>query len=147
MPFLIREASEGDLDALLALYLWLHERTVPARDDALEALWRHIVSDPDDHILIGELDGRVVSSVTVNVIRNLTRGPRPYALIENVVTHGDCRRRGYASALLAAAVECARQSGCYKVMLMTGSKKEATLRFYERAGFSSGEKTAFIRRL
>ena len=32
----------------------------------------------------------------------------------------------------------------YKMMLLTGSKKESTLRFYENAGYNSSDKTAFI---
>jgi hypothetical protein len=48
---------------------------------------------------------------------------------------------------MARAVQIAGQSGCYKVMLMTGSKKDETLRFYENCGFNRNEKTAFIKRL
>ena len=43
--------------------------------------------------------------------------------------------------------EIARRAGCYKIMLMSGAKDEGTLSFYREAGFDSGEKTAFIRRL
>jgi hypothetical protein len=32
----------------------------------------------------------------------------------------------------------------YKIMLMTGSKKESTLSFYEKAGYNRSDKTAFI---
>ena len=32
-------------------------------------------------------------------------------------------------------------------MLLTGSKRESTLRFYERCGFDRHAKTAFLRRL
>ena len=46
---------------------------------------------------------------------------------------------------LEAACGIARSAGCYKVMLLTGSKQDATLRFYERAGFNQNDKTAFIR--
>ena len=85
------------------------------------------------------------SSVTVIVIKNLPRNLRPYAVIENVVTHCDFQNRGFASALMDSASEIAKDSGCYKIMLLTGSKKESTLRFYERCGFNSNDKTAFIK--
>lgn len=88
----------------------------------------------------------VVSSVTLVVIRNLTHNLRPYSVIENVVTHSDYRNKGFASALIEKASTIAKDNDCYKIMLMTGSKKESTLRFYERCGFSMNEKTAFLKR-
>lgn len=78
------------------------------------------------------------------VILNLTRNARPYALIENVVTHPDYRKRGLASQCLNYAKQIARQADCYKIMLLTGAKDEATLNFYRKAGFNSSDKTAFI---
>jgi GNAT superfamily N-acetyltransferase len=95
--------------------------------------------------LLGECGGRAVSSVTLVVVRNLTHGCRPYALIENVVTKADFRGRGYASGLMARAVELACDAGCYKVMLLTGSKSEGTLGFYERCGFNRKDKSGFVR--
>jgi len=61
-----------------------------------------------------------------------------------VVTHAECRGKGYATECLNYAKALAEQAGCYKMMLLTGSKKESTLRFYERAGYNSSDKTAFI---
>lgn len=91
--------------------------------------------------------GELVSSCDCVIIPNLTRGVRPYALIENVVTRTDCRGKGFASQCLARAGALAAAAGCYKVMLMTGSRQESTLRFYRKAGFDSEEKTAFVLRL
>jgi len=42
------------------------------------------------------------------------------------------------------AREIAKKENCYKMMLLTGSKDEATLRFYSNAGYNSSDKTAFI---
>ena len=141
---MIREARRGDLDALLELYLSLHEDSVPAHDERLRRTWDKITGDPDHHIIVCERDGEIVSSCVCVIIPNLTRGVRPYAFIENVVTREDCRGRGYASACLARAREIAESEGCYKMMLLTGSKKESTLGFYRRAGYNSCDKTAFI---
>ncbi|WP_235885126.1 GNAT family N-acetyltransferase [Bradyrhizobium frederickii] len=68
----------------------------------------------------------------------MSRGGRPYGVIENVVTHVDYRRLGLGRRVLAHALDVARQADCYKVHLATGSKREATLRFYEGAGFHRG---------
>ena len=145
--FMIREAGPSDLGGLLSLYLHLHETSVPADGEQLRAVWAQIMADPNHHVLVCEQDGQIVASCVCVVVPNLTRGLRPYALIENVVTHADFRRRGLATRCLDAAREIARAAGCYKLMLLTGAKDEDTLNFYRRAGFDDGEKTAFIQRL
>ena len=140
----VREATEADLGALLRLYLYLHENGVPEDSPRLRESWAAILADRNHHILVYEADGAIVSSCVCVVIPNLTRGVRPYALIENVVTRSDCRNRGYAGACMDAARRVAREAGCYKLMLLTGSKRPEVLRFYENRGYNSADKTAFV---
>ena len=140
----IREIDEGDLPQLLALYTHLHDNTMPDVDDNIKKLWNKIISDPDHHIIVGVENNEIISACVLLIIPNLTRGQRPYALIENVVTHAYHRKKGYATRILAFAREIARQNNCYKIMLMTGSKDSATLRFYENAGYNQHDKKAFI---
>ena len=78
------------------------------------------------------------------IIPNLTRNVRPYAFIENVVTHEEYRGKGFAGECLEFARQIAEKENCYKMMLLTGSKKPKTLRFYEKCGYNSSDKTAFI---
>jgi GNAT superfamily N-acetyltransferase len=87
------------------------------------------MQDHDHHIVVAESDGTIVSSCVLVVVPNLTHGQRPYALVENVVTDKAHRGRGYATECLLFAADLARKDGCYKIMLLTGSKEEATLRF------------------
>jgi len=75
---------------------------------------------------------------------NLTRNVRTYAFVENVVTHGEYRKKGYATDCLNFAKKIAEENHCYKMMLLTGSKEERTLNFYRNAGYNSSDKTAFI---
>lgn len=141
---MLREAAFDDLNALLELYLHLHEDAVPAIDEHLKSTWNQIIGDPNHHMIVNEIDGKIVSSCVCVIIPNLTRGVRPYAFIENVVTHADYRCRGYARECLDYAKSIAVKENCYKMMLLTGSKNPATLRFYENAGYNSSDKTAFI---
>ena len=96
------------------------------------------------HIIVCEVDGKIVSSCVCVIIPNLTRNIRLYAFIENVVTHADYRGKGYATACLNYAKELAITSDCYKMMLLTGSKNDKTLNLYKKAGYNSDDKTAFI---
>ena len=140
-----RSAAADDLETVLDLYRHLHpEDPRPAN---ASAAWSDLITARGVTVLVGALpSGALVTSCTVVVIPNMTRNAAPYALIENVVTHADHRCRGYGQAALRAGIRLANAAGCYKIMLMTGSKREATLRFYENAGFKR-DKTAFtIRR-
>lgn len=141
---MIREANKNDLNALLELYLYLHEDSIPNQDEHLENTWKQIMEDKNHHLIINEVDGKIVSSCVCVIIPNLTRNVRPYAFVENVVTHADYRKKGYASECLDYARTIAKKENCYKMMLLTGSKREETLRFYEKAGYNSKDKTAFI---
>lgn len=141
---MVREVREQDRDALLELYLFLHEDHIPNCTDRLMAAWKQIMNDTNHHIIVYEQDGRIVSSCVCVIIPNLTRGVRPYAFVENVVTHSDYRGRGFATACLNYARQIAVENDCYKMMLLTGSKKEETMNFYKKAGYNSKDKTAFI---
>lgn len=142
---IVREIRPEDFLSLMELYTHLHEQDVPVMDERTGALWMRLVEDKDYHILVAEAEGTIVSSCTCVIIPNLTRGQRPYAFVENVVTHPDHRKQGLASACLERARQIAMGEGCYKMMLLTGSKEESTLRFYEAAGYNRKDKMAFIR--
>ena len=141
---MIREITEQDLDGLLGLYTHLHGNPIPEAGEPLVSLWERILNDDSHHIIVAEEDGKIVSSCVCVIIPNLTHGQRSYAFVENVVTHPDYRRRGLAAACLDYAKQLAEKENCYKMMLLTGSREESTLRFYERAGYNSKDKTAFI---
>ena len=141
---MIREAKKEDLQALLELYLYLHEKEVPQDSEHLQSTWEQIITDPAHHLIVCEVEGKLVASCVCVIIPNLTRGVRPYAFVENVVTHEAYRGNGYATECLNYAKALAEKANCYKMMLLTGSKKETTLKFYERAGYNSSDKTAFI---
>lgn len=141
---MVREIKENELNQLLELYTHLHETGVPKDCEHLKETWQTIMQDGNHHIIVKIADDKIVSSCVCVIIPNLTRGIRPYAFIENVVTHIDYRGKGYAKECLNFAKEIATQTNCYKMMLLTGSKEESTLRFYESAGYNCTDKTAFI---
>lgn len=141
---MIRELAANDFDGLMQLYTHLHNNPVPVKTDEVMTIWNKILSDKDHHIIVAEKNGRIVSSCVCVIIPNLTHGQQPYAFVENVVTDPAYRGRGLATACLDYAKEIAKREHCYKLMLLTGSKLESTLNFYERAGYNRNDKTAFI---
>lgn len=141
---MIREAIQSDLRQVLELYLFLHETSVPEESEHLQKTWDSIINDENHHLIVCEINGRLVASCVCVIIPNLTRNVRPYAFVENVVTHEAYRKKGYATACLNYAKQIAKDNNCYKMMLLTGSKREETLNFYRNAGYNSTDKTAFV---
>lgn len=141
---MIREIRNNELDGLLELYTQLHDNPMPQITENIIKKWNKIINDDDHHIIVAEENGRIVSSCVCVIITNLTHEQRPYAFIENVITEEACRGRGLATACLNYAKDIAVKNNCYKIMLLTGSKKQTTLDFYKKAGYNCNDKTAFI---
>ena len=140
----IREITKDDLSGLLKLYTQLHDNPFPEINNSMNSLFECILADKNHHILVGFTDNKIVCSCVILIIPNLTHSQRPYALVENVITHEEYRNKGYATSILNYAKNIAKNENCYKIMLMTGSKKESTLKFYEKAGYNKDDKTGFI---
>ena len=147
---IIRKAKSTDVKDLKTLY-FEYLTHFPPKEEQDMTLWRNLLEkfekDENMHLLVAEEDGKVVSSVQMAIIESLTHNVRPFAVVENVVTHADYRNRGFASALLEKASEIAREHRCYKVFLETGSNKESTLNFYRNNGFAIDEKHSCLKRL
>lgn len=141
---MIREITDSDFDGLMLLYMQLHDNPFPENDERVISIWKTILADKNHHIIVADENGRIVSSCVCVIIPNLTRGQRPYAFIENVITDKDFRKKGYATACLDYARKIAESESCYKMMLLTGSKEDSVLSFYEQAGYNKNDKTAFI---
>lgn len=138
----LREIGEEDLPAHIALYRHLNPADPPIDLEQAAQVLHRLGRYDGSTIFAGFVAGRPVTSCTLVIVPNLTRGARPYGLIENVVTDASCRGKGYATTILQAAAERAWRHDCYKLMLLTGSKNPATLRFYAKAGFEQS-KTGF----
>ena len=147
---IIRKAKNTDADDLKVLYFDFLTHFPPKEEQDMD-LWQNLLDkfekDEHMHLLVVEEDEKVVSSIQMAIIESLTHNIRPFAVIENVVTHIDYRNKGYASALLEKASEIAKEHRCYKVFLETGSNKESTLNFYRNNGFVIDEKHSCLKRL
>ena len=144
----IRKAIPTDAEALKVLY-FEHLTKYPPAEEQDMSLWKKMLDkfekDENMYLLVLEEDNQVVSSVQMAIIESLTHNVRPFAVIENVVTHADYRNKWYASRLLERATEIAKEKNCYKLFLETGSNKESTLNFYRKNGFEIDKKHSCLK--
>jgi GNAT superfamily N-acetyltransferase len=135
----IREARPEDAAELLGL--WVHAGRAeqpPARpvEEATRAL-AQLAADPDERMLVGELEGCLVAGV------HLRRAPLSPLHTESVmhtshlVVHPDHRRRGFARALLEAALAWAEEKDISHVTAITSSNARDTNRFLARLGLGT----------
>ncbi len=142
----IRPIRPNELETLLDLYTHhlFDEPDVPRPpDESVFSVWNAITTDPKVQVFAAEMEGRLVSSATLVIVPNLTRGCRPYGVVENVVTHKQFRRRGAASVLLREVLRIAWDNGCYKVMLLSSPHRTEAHGLYEKSGFSRTSKLGF----
>jgi GNAT superfamily N-acetyltransferase len=141
----IRPLAREDLESLLALYRHLHEQDDPLPDAArVNEIWEGLVHDPAYLYIGGFVGGALVTACNAAVIPNLTRGARPYAVIENVVTDPGHRRRGIGAKVLQVLLDQCWARRCYKVMLTSAIARADIHGFYESLGFDRTSKQAFV---
>jgi hypothetical protein len=75
----IRAVEQSDLPALLELYRDLNPEDPPLALADAESVWRQIANYSGSAIFVGVQENILVTSCTLVVVPNLTRGGLPYA--------------------------------------------------------------------
>lgn len=138
---LMREATDGDLPAVLALFgqSGLGNDAVLTVAQAREVL-RQFAHYPSYRLFVAcELahPESVIASYAFLVMHNLAHCGAPSAIVEDVVVHQKRQSRGISIGrqLMAHAIEQARVAGCYKITLSSNDKRQAAHAFYDSLGF------------
>lgn len=137
----IREATENDLTAIVALFaddpLGGHgDTTDPQALPDYHAAFHRIAAAPNETLYVAELDAEVVGTFQTMVTTTLTARGSSNLIIEAVQTRADMRGRGIGAAMIEFAVEKARADGMRLVQLTSNAARKDAHRFYERLGFS-----------
>ena len=141
----IRLAVRSDYDQLLDLLRQLNPTDPEASEIELK-VFEEIIESKHFDLVVADDEDIILGTCYINIIPNITRGGRPYAVIENVVTDSAHRRNGIGRALVNKAVEIAWEQNCYKVMLLSGQGVEAVRAIYKKCGFDENEKQAYVKR-
>jgi GNAT superfamily N-acetyltransferase len=136
----VRRAQRVDLPRLLELLaddeLGKNREGVGSDDPAYIRAFDAIDRDPNQSLLLAELDGRVVGMLQVTFIPGLSRRGAWRANIEALRVDSSVRRRGIGGWLLSRALDNARKRGCRLAQLTSDRRRSEAHRFYERLGFT-----------
>lgn len=138
----VREAIEDDLPAVVRLLAddpLGATREGPADPLAPEYIdaFRAMRSQGGNHLLVADLDGRVVGCLQLTIIPGVSRRGMRRAQVEGVRVAASQRGRRLGELLVHDAIARARAAGCGLVQLTTDRARPDALRFYERLGFEA----------
>ena len=130
----IRKATRADVPAIVALYA--DDVLGRARETPDElAPYLAAFDALSGEIFVGEHEGRIVSTLQLTIIQQLSYRGAKVAEIEAVRVATELRGGGLGAELVRWAVERARAAGCVRVQLTSNKERVDAHRFYERLGF------------
>src|SRR5258705_1948326 len=101
---IVRSAAEHDLPEVLNLYRHLHPHDPQLETATAERVWSTLLTSSFMTVIVAQAAELLVSSCTLAIVPNLSRGGRSYGVIENVVTHAEPS----AGARPTGSCSCAR---------------------------------------
>jgi GNAT superfamily N-acetyltransferase len=133
----LREASEADIGRIVELFELgsLVEGKEEAGDLAPYAAALHEIAAGPGCVLVAEAGGEVVGVCQLIIFRHLQAKGGLCAEVESVHVHPRLRGQGIGRLLMGAAIERARELGCYRIQLTSNDARPDAHRFYEALGF------------
>lgn len=136
----IRQARSSDVDEIVRLLSddplgMKRERFESPLPEGYHLAFAAIDGDPNNELLVAEMDEQIVGVVQLTVIPYLTYQGGWRAQIEGVRVASQVRSRGIGRQLVEWAIDRARERGCHMVQLTTDKSRPEALRFYESMGF------------
>ncbi|AIF68655.1 hypothetical protein PAP_01065 [Palaeococcus pacificus DY20341] len=134
---IIRKARESDLHEIKSLMVELIE-TLESEEginkNAILENCRKILKAPNAHLLVAELNGKIVGALHLNIRRTILHSA-PSGLIDELVVSKEHRGMGIGGNLIEAAVELCRELGCVEVEVSTEISNLRAREFYKSMGF------------
>lgn len=137
----LREATEEDLEEVLALYQDIEESPehVLTLEEAMRVLAR-FRAYPSYRLWVAcetsKPGANVVGTYALLIMHNLAHRGAPSAVVEDVVVAADRKGQGIGRQMMAHAMQQAREAGCYKLALSSNARRTGAHAFYESLGFA-----------
>ena len=134
-----RDARREDVPAIVALLAddMLGAEREAAADEAYQAAFEQVESDPRSRLIVAEEDGQVAGTLQLNMLPGLSRRGMLRAQVEGVRVASAYRGRGLGRAMIEWAIGAAREQGCGLVQLTSDKRRHDAVRFYESLGFTA----------
>jgi len=94
-----------------------------------------IDADPNQLLVVGEIDGRIVASLQLTFIPGIAHQGAWRAQVEAVRVARALRGRRIGEAMMRHVIALARERGCDRMQLTTNKARDDAHRFYRRLGF------------
>jgi GNAT superfamily N-acetyltransferase len=132
-----REARAEDVAAVVALLSddFLGRAREVGSTAEYQAAFARMQAEGTNHLVVGELGGRIVATYQITFISGLSLMATRRAQVESVRVAADLRGQGVGAALFADAEKRARSAGCLLMQLTSNKTRSEAQRFYERLGF------------
>lgn len=139
-PVAFRNARPDDLRAILEL---IDGEKVDSTRERLEnplpavyaAAFAAIESDPNQVLLVGEIEGQVVASLQLTFIPGIANQGAWRAQVETVRVAKDLRGRGIGETMMRHVIALANARGCNLLQLTSHKARREAHDFYRRLGF------------
>ena len=135
-PVLIRDAVAADIPAMVELLSQLfsiEQDFVPDADKQGRGLVL-LLAHAGAHMLVAELEGRVVGMITTQTLISTAEGG-PVGLVEDLVVAEPHRGKGIGRQLLQTMETRARDTGLTRLQLLADSDNAPALDFYTQRGW------------
>jgi len=129
LPFIVRLLADDTVGAAM-------DDPGAANDPVYEAALAAIDADPNQEMIVAELDGQPIGCFQLSYIPGLFRRGMWRGQVENVHVSPAARSQGHGGRMMAWAIERCRARGCGLVQLTSNKTRAGAHRFYRRLGFT-----------
>ena len=132
-----RDARRDDLTRIVALLTddVIGAGREGASSEAYEAAFATIDTDPNNLLVVGELDGEVVATMQLTFVPTISRGASTRMVVEAVRVDSRLRGRGVGRLLMDEAHRRGRERGCALAQLASDKRRTDAHRFYRALGY------------
>lgn len=136
-----REATSDDIASIVRLLAddflgqQREDLSEPLNENYLRA-FREIEADPNNELIVAELDGKVIGTVQLVITPSLSYKGSKRSIVESVRVDSSLRGKGIGREMMLWAIERAKQRGCVSMHLTSHNDRTDAHRFYESLGFA-----------